>query len=173
MLSFLAIETANMWAQYSLCLYLSAAFGARDSYGRRAVANPSSTTAAAIDLSVYAMRPKLRGHKRQWTRQELPDFQNKGHLTKCLNYIGASFSPTVDAAVSYKSRVLSDLPTMRNFYAHKSRSAAVSASLLGRNYGITRSLSPHDLLCTVPPAGGDILLREWLADLTAILRRMP
>jgi hypothetical protein len=122
---------------------------------------------------VYAIRPKLRGTRKKWTRQELPDFQNKGHLTKCLAYINASISPDVDAAVSFSSRVLNDLPTMRNFFAHKSRDAASSASALGRHYGIVGRRSPDDLLVAVPPGAGDMLVREWLSDIAAILRLMP
>jgi hypothetical protein len=173
LLSFLAIEAANLWAQYSRCLYLSAAFGARDKTGTPAVTSPAASERAAIDQAVHALRPKLRGTTKRWTRQELPDFQNKGHLSKCLYYIGASVSPTVDAAVSYNSRVLNDLPTMRNFYAHKSREAQESASALGRHYGVTGRLEPAELLSTVPRGAGDILLREWLADLAAILKLMP
>lgn len=172
-LAFIAIEAANLWAQYSRCLYLSAAMGALDPAGRRTVSTPASNESDALDLAVYALRPKLRGTRKKWTRQELPDFQNKGHLTKTLKYIAASISPDVDAAVSYNSRVLFDLPTIRNFYAHKGLETAVAASSLARHYGITKRLSPPALLFEVAPSAGDVLIREWLSDLTAILRLMP
>ena len=172
-LSFVTIEAANLWAQFSRCLYLSAAFGARDPAGTPAVATPAASEEDAIDLAVYAVRPHLRGLKQAWTRRELPDFQNKGHLTKALQYVGATIFTDVETAVSYKSRVLWDLPTMRNFYAHKSREAALAAARLAPHYGITRRLAPSELLCSVPPMAGDILLREWLADLRAILGMMP
>jgi hypothetical protein len=172
MISYVTIEAANLWAQYSLCLFLSAALGARDASGSRVVTTPAPDWSHAIDLAVHAVHPKLRGTRRPWTRLEQPDWQNKGHLAAAIQYIEAAIWPDVDAAVSYPSRVLADLPTMRNFYAHKSKRAASSASALGPHYGVTRPMSPHDLLCTSPPGRG-ILLNEWLADLAAILSLMP
>jgi hypothetical protein len=127
----------------------------------------------AINLAVYAIHPELQGESRKWTRLELPDFQQKRVLTQTLNAIGATISPVVDAAVSFQSRVLDDLPTVRNYYAHKSERAARGAATVGPHYGITRPMTPHELLCEVPRGRGDILLREWLADLSAILSLMP
>jgi hypothetical protein len=173
LLAYVTIEAANLWAQYSLCLFLSAALGARDSSGRRAVATPTLDVSHAIDLAVHAIHPKLRGISRPWSRMEQPDFQNKGVLAKALQYVGATIYPEVDAAVSYPTRVLADLPTMRNFYAHKAERAARTAAALGPRYGVTRPLSPHELLCTQPPGRGDVLLNEWLADLAAIFSLMP
>ncbi len=172
-LSYVTIEAANLWAQYSLCLFLSSALGARDPAGNRIVANPARDASHAIDLAVHALHPGLRGIRRQWGPTEQPDFQNKGHLARALAYIGATIYPEVDAAISYPTRVLSDLPTMRNFFAHKAERAARKASALGSHYGLTRPMSPPVLLCTPPPGAGEVLLIEWLADLAAILSLMP
>ncbi|MFL5962928.1 MAG: hypothetical protein ACJ757_08575 [Gaiellaceae bacterium] len=172
-MSYVMIEAANLWASYSRCLFISAALGARDSAGNRLVTTPAADESYAIDLAVHAIRPKLRGVRKTWSRQEQPDWQNKGHLAKAVKYIGAAIWPEVDAAVSYPSRVLQDLPTMRNFYAHKAERAAVSAMALGPRYGVTRRMSPHDLLCTSPPGASDVLVNEWLADLQAIFSLMP
>ena len=173
LLSYVTIEAANLWAQYSLCLFLSAALGAHDSAGNCVVASPASDVSHSIDLAVYAMNPKLAGTRRTWKRHEQPDFQNKSVLARAMKYIGATIYPDVDAAVSYPTRVLVDLPTMRNFYAHKAERAATKAAALGPRYGITRPMSPHELLCTPPPGRADVLLNEWLADLAAILSLMP
>jgi hypothetical protein len=172
-LSYVVIEAANLWAQYSRCLYLSAAFGARDITGRRAVARPVSNARQAIDLAVYATHPRLAGQVRNWQSHELPDFQNKGHLAATLQNLSASITAQVDMALSYPTRVLSDLPTMRNFFAHKAADSAAKAATLGRHYGITRPLKPSVLLCTPPAGKADPLLSEWLSDLGAILSLMP
>lgn len=172
-LSYVTIESANLWAQYALCVFLSSAFGARDHNGRRIVSNPVPDQSHALDLAVYAIHPKLRGIRRSWNSSEMPDFQNKGHLALALGYIGATILPDVDVAVSYQTRVLSDLPTMRNFYAHKGERSARKASVLGTHYGLTRALPPSVLLCTPIPGRPDALLVEWLDDLAAILSLMP
>ncbi|HJZ38355.1 MAG TPA: hypothetical protein VJ204_18950, partial [Solirubrobacterales bacterium] len=88
-------------------------------------------------------------------------------------YIGASVYGDVETALSVQTRVLTDLPTMRNYFAHKAEDADSSARSLGPYYGLSAKLRPEQLLCTVPLTGSDILVREWIADLTAILRRMP
>jgi len=173
LLSYVTIEAANLWAQYSRVFYFSMALGARDATGRRVVALPANDVESALDLAVYALRPNLAGTKRVWTKGELPDWQNKGHLARLVEIVGPVLWPEVDRAVSYSTRVLSDLPTMRNFYAHKAERAAKSARDLRRHYGITGAVSPHELLCSRPAFGADLLINEWLADLSAILSLMP
>jgi hypothetical protein len=174
LISYVTIEAANLWAQYSRCLFVSAALGARDATGQRIVAAPAPDVSHAIDQAVYAIYPHLRGVRRDWRRHEQPDWQNKGHLSAAVQYIGAAIWPDVDTALSYPTRVLTDLPTMRNFYAHKAERASVRAEALGPRYGVTRlGISPHELLCTPPVGSTDVLLNEWLADLAAIFGLMP
>lgn len=173
LISYSVVEAANLWAGFSRCLFLSCALGARDASGNRIVSNRVPSVDAALTLAVHAVKPHLRRTNEQWTYNNLPDFQNKGQLAKTLLFIQASVYPSVDLALSYQSRVLSDLPTMRNFFAHKAERAARSARGIAPRYGLSRNLAPEDLLCAVPPAGSDILLREWLADLEAILSLMP
>lgn len=146
----------------------------RDPHGKRLVARPAADVEAATDLTVYALRPKLAGQHRVWQKFELPDWQNKSDLSKTVQAVCPAVWPAVDSALSYQTRVLFDLPTMRNYYAHKAERAARSARGLRTHYGLTRVISPAELLCT-PPRGGaiEVLLNEWLSDLTAILRRMP
>ena len=173
-ISYIVIEAANLWAEYGRCLFLSCALGARDASGQPIVPQRVRTVDAALTLAVYAVRPKLRGTQQRWKRHQLPDFQNKGDLAKTIRYVQATVFPDVDLAISYQSRVLADLPTMRNFFAHKGESAARAARGLAPRYGLSRTLAPEQLLCTVSNVGaGDILLREWLADLDAILGLMP
>jgi hypothetical protein len=174
LLSYVVIEAANLWAQYSRCFYLSCALGARDDQGQSVVPARAATLDAALTLSVHAVRPAWRGSQRQWTTRDLPDFQNKGILAKTVRYVQATVSPDVDRALAYQSRVLTDLPPMRNFFAHKAERAANAARGLAPRYGHSRTTPPESLLCAVPRGGGgDILVREWLADLRAILQLMP
>lgn len=137
------------------------------------MASPVSEIDEALTLAVYAVHPHLRGTNRAWKRRELPDFKNKGKLTETLQYVEASISSEVEAALSYQTRVLSDLPAMRNYFAHKAETAGASARRLAPRYGLSTTLRPEQLLCTVPRSGGDILLREWIADLTAVFGLMP
>lgn len=173
LIAYIVIEAANLWASYGRCLFLSCALGATDSNGRQIVPAPAATLDDALTLAVHAVHPNLRGTQ-QWKYNLLPDFQNKGELGKAIRYIQAVVLPDVDLALGYQSRVLADLPTMRNYFAHKAERAASSARGLAPRYGLSRSLAPEDLLCSVPRTTmGDILLREWLADLNAILGLMP
>lgn len=172
-LSYVTIEAANLWAQYSRCFFLSVAIGAIDSNGVQIVAAPASNLQAAEDLAVHAIHPIKQSESGPWSRRWLPDWQTRGHLLKALDYVGATNYTAVDGALSYQTRVLLDLPTVRNFYAHKAERAARSVATIQKHYGITKSMSPHELICTVPPTGGDVLLNEWLDDIAEILDLMP
>lgn len=173
LLSFVIVEAANLWAQYSRSFYYSIALGARDAGGRRLLVTPAPSFDVATDLAVHTLHPKLAGQTRSWKSYEMPDWQNKGHLSRLVRTLAPAVWPDVDRAVSYPTRVLSDLPTMRNFYAHKAERAARSARNLRSHYGITTTLSPHELLCTPPTPASDVLVNEWLLDLAAILNLMP
>lgn len=173
LVSYVTIEAASLWAEYSRCLYLSCAFGGRDAHGNTAVVTRAGTVDDAVTQAVHAIHPKLAGQQRTWQRNELPDFKNAGHLRLSLQHIGATVYPDVDRALSVQTRVLADLPTMRNYFAHKAERAAGAVRSLAPRYGLSRSVAPEELLVSVPGGRGDILLREWLADMTAIFGLMP
>lgn len=173
LIAYVTVEAANLWAQYSRCLYMSCAFGGRDASGVVTVSARANTADDALTWAVHALHPKLRGKSGGWRPGQLPDFQNKGSLRKTIGYLGATVFPDVDSALSVKTRVLADLPTARNYFAHKAERGARSARNLAPRYGLARRDSIEDLLCAVPAGGSDILLREWLADVHAILGLMP
>lgn len=173
LISYVTIEAANLWAQYSMSFYYSIALGARDASGHRIAAVLAATKEDALTLAVHVLHPSLVGTVGPWKNWQTPDWQNKGHLVKLVKSVGPSMLSDVDKAVSYPTRVLYDLPTMRNYYAHKAERAASAALKLRQNYGITGVSAPDELLCTNPTASSDILLNEWLSDLAAILGLMP
>lgn len=172
-LSYVVIEAANLWSQYSRCYFLSIAIGATDATGRCTVVAPAASLLDAEDLAVHAIHPSQRSATGPWSRRWQPDWQSRKALLDSLRYVRSSLYADVDTALSLPTRVLLDLPTVRNFYAHKGQRAARSVTTIHRHYGITRSMPPHELLCSVPPARSDSLLNEWLADLSAILGLMP
>jgi hypothetical protein len=76
----------------------------------------------------------------------------------------------VQAALSLQTRVFFDLPSFRNFYAHRNRESAESAILLAkRNYLIAGPNHPSDVLAEPARNRPQALILDWIDDMSAIV----
>lgn len=72
------------------------------------------------------------------------------------------------AAFSVPTKVFEHLPMMRNFYAHRNEHTARIAKNLAR-YTIPMRGHPTEILCTRAYGRPQILILDWIDDITAIV----
>jgi hypothetical protein len=86
-----------------------------------------------------------------------------------MDALRASNRAAVNRALGFQTRALTDLPTMRNFFAHKGDTAAKKARELRFRYGITRVVAPPELLCQAAPGRPQPIICDWLDDLHTVI----
>jgi hypothetical protein len=166
------LELVNLWSNFVRAYYLSCALNAR--VGRRQRIRTTRTftsTDDALRAAVLRFKPAAaRLPSGGWSRRDEPDWKNTGILLTLASEGGWSNESTVAAALSIKGiRSIFDLPTFRNFYAHRNRETLEAARLLGARYGIPQYRRLSEILLSVPVAGRDLLLIEWIGELDIII----
>jgi hypothetical protein len=169
-LAYIVLEAGTLWLEYSKAYYFCSAMHAVDRHGTPISHQQTfADEAAAMSFAVSIARPDVSRTK-NFTHSQHPEWRDPGVIRKLLDAMQASNLAAWQLGIGVQSRVTRDLPTMRNFFAHKNRESAGRAHALRRHYGVTQSLSPWELLAVVPPQSQQPLVREWMDDLTAMIR---
>lgn len=164
------IEAHNTWCNFLRAYLLSYLVAPRNRLGVRvrlqnlAIGTPGDLLHAAVKAcrGPAAQAPTERRDEPAWH-----DIQN--FLRAC-----AALNPTnlahVHAVLSSQTRVFSDLPTFRNFYAHRNEETAARAINLARRYYlITGVRHPTEALLRPARRRPQPLLMDWLDEMTTVM----
>jgi len=102
-------------------------------------------------------------------RRDEPKWYVPANLVKTSAQLDFGIHSNILAAVSSNTRVLHDLPCVRNSYAHRNETTKRSAAGLYVTNGVPYRAHPTDMLCT-RQSNGYLLLEEWLYDLEGVIR---
>jgi len=177
-MSYVVVELVSTWSNFARSFFLSCtreATGTRGTIVR--IAGGPLTYDQALGNAVLHWRPKAESLPGgAWHRRDEPAWHDPQVLVTACQLIGSSNVSDVRRAFSAGSRVFSDLPVFRNFYAHRGqqtqRAAVDLASINGVAVrrrlpnGKTANKRPSEVLFSQPIAKRSPLLLEWLDDIS-------
>lgn len=167
--SFVVIEVANLWSQFCRCYFISCALRAKRVTGVRVMTAMSLTTKNdVITFAVKYNRPNRTGTG-PWSWRDEPAWQKPTTVLNLLQQLGASNLSQAQVAFSHSTTVFQHLPTMRNFFAHRSEATATQLHSVARSVRGPTGLKASDVLCLPRPKGTESILREWIEDLCHIV----
>lgn len=167
--AFLVIETFNLWASFARSLFLSSCMSAKTTSGHRVVLSAHSF-ATAEDALRFAIR-EIRGRNpSQPERRDEPAWYKTRHIARLFSDTGASNLGQIQAAVSYQTAFFDEVPTVRNFFAHRNEETASRVQQIARNQRISPRLRPSEVVSSVAPGRPQTLLADWLDDLRIVMR---
>lgn len=168
-ISFVVIELLNCWANFSRALYFSSCRGARDGMGNKIVTTlPLGSLDDALDQAVWRFKPSVAGLPGPWTHREEPNWLDPNTLLILLQLVGASNSGDVSAALSFQTRALVDLPSLRNFYAHRTKNTAEKVRRMAITYSLPSIHHPAELCLGYAPGRPQSILADWVSELRLI-----
>lgn len=168
--AFVVVEAQNLWANFSRSFLLSLLkqprrrSGVRAFIGDAAIATPGQVihTAAMVAKGPHAAAPT--------SRREEPAWHDPSVLIKTCVRLRVSNLNAVQGALSIQSRVLHDMPSFRNFYAHRNEESAEKAvNLVTRMYAIPPVRHPTDALVSSAPRRNQCVLLDWLDELNVLI----
>lgn len=171
--SYVTVEALSAWSTFSREYYLSCAYLSPKTVSGAVIQHGQSSITDELTAVVSALRSLNPGYQlprsgRVDPRQE-PDWKRKDVLLRLFNNLSFSNATSVASALSYPTTFFDQLPSLRNFFAHRDRRTAGKVrSLAYRNYGLARVRHPVDFVNDVLPNRSDSLLREWIADIQTI-----
>jgi hypothetical protein len=167
--AFVAIELLNSWAGYSRALYLSTCRGALDARLRKLTINQHfATDEEALYFAAKRFNPKLRPWPTRITHRDEPDWLDPNILLILLDDLGASNSLDVGAALSFDWQVFRDLPTVRNFYAHRRENTARKTQQLMITYGLSPVLHPTEFCLAYERGKSQSILLNWVDEMNQV-----
>lgn len=168
-LGFVILEAQNVWANFIRSYLLSLLVtpkrinGGRVSLGNKAIVTPGDLLhlAAKAAKGPIAPAPTTR-------REELGHDVNV--LVRTCSALQPSNETDVHSALSVQARVFYDLPTFRNFYAHRNEESAKKAIELARQqYLITGARHPTEALSSPAMRRPQALVLDWLDEMQAVM----
>ncbi|MEZ0610455.1 hypothetical protein ACAW74_18215 [Fibrella sp. WM1] len=152
-MSFVVIEALNTWNNFLRSLYLSLTIEARSTKGKKIIATPpipSFNAAIGIAINANSRFPRNPPTSGTWNRRDEPSWHNLTMFRNACQALNCSYIIDIDTALSIGTRAYRDLPTIRNYYAHRNESTVQNVKNLAYYYGIPRSLSPTEILYSYP-----------------------
>lgn len=169
-LSYVVIETQNLWSNFSRSYILSCVLRPkRMSLGRVEVSNASVNTPGDV-LLLAARVHRGQTASAPTTRRDEPPWHDRNILLKTCSQLGCSNLSNIINALSIQTRVLEDLPVFRNFYAHRNEDTARKAVDLGKlKYLIISESHPTAVLSASPHKRPQPLILDFLDDLGILI----
>jgi hypothetical protein len=168
--AYATIEALNLWDSFVRAYYLSCVVTrALTDSGVRITTNVALPTVDdAIDFAVKQIYPATN-RQPPWSRRDEPRWYVPGHIIKIMTSAQASNRAHIIAAFGYQTAVFANLPTARNFFAHRNADTAEKVSAIAGHYTLSARLRPSDLLCSRLPGRPQALLSDWLDDLREVI----
>lgn len=169
--TYCVIELHTLWDGFSRALFLSSALSARDSTGRRVsvAATPRPRTVDdALTHAIRRLKPGLRKRNPPWSWGDEPKWSYTNVLLDSLDAVGCSNRSQVAVALSTQTAVFDYLRVMRNFYAHRGKSARQKLHPIAVTYSLPPTMHPSGALLLRARLGGVLrpqpLLLDWVDD---------
>jgi hypothetical protein len=170
-LSFVTIEALSAWSGFAREFYLSCAFLGPRTIGGQHVSHHNAAIVderLALLHSIFVLKGKTLTTPRIAARDE-PAWHEKRVLSSLSTSLVLSNDHSVILGLSYPTNFFDDLPTMRNFYAHRSQGTAEKVFRLAlKRYSAATLRHPNDLLNIVFAGRVQTLIQEWLVDMRQI-----
>lgn len=172
-LGFSVLEAQNTWTNFARSFLLSPLVGARRRSGARVTsANAAATTPGQIlQIAVRACKGPLAAAPVD--RRDEPAWHDVANFHRACQALALSNLTQIQAALSLPTRVLVDMPSFRNFYAHRNEETAERAiRLVQRQYLIAGGAHPSEVLMLPARARPQALIFDWLDELDVMIDLM-
>lgn len=167
--SYVVMETHNLWCNFVRSYLLSCLDKPRRSAGGRvSCANLAIQTPGDV---IWAANKIARGPHASSpaTRRDEPKWQDIALFHRTCQEMQCSHLAHVQSALSLPARVFQDLPTFRNFYAHRNEETAEKALRIARqNYLIVGPRHPSSALAIAGKNRPQALLLDWIDELDTV-----
>lgn len=171
--TYCVIELCTLWYGFARALFLSSALSARDSTGNRVSVTASPRPKTIDDALTYAIKrllPRKRSSNPPWSWWDEPNWSKTSVLLNSLDAVGCSNRTQVAAALSTETAVFDYLRVMRNFYAHRGKSARQELRPMAVTYSLPPTIHPSGALLLRARHNGVLrpqpLLLDWIDDVS-------
>lgn len=171
-LSHVVVELLTAWTEFVRAYFLSCVLKPRRVRGGRvALSNfAGHTFNDVIGVAMKRHKPHIRpSTSGVWSRRDEPSWHDSHVLLTSCTDLGCSNLSQIRAAFSLPTRVTRDLPTFRNYVAHRNQTTQDAARNLAAHYTIPGHKNPLQILCSSPHRRPTPLIVDWIDDISLLV----
>lgn len=174
--TFVLVESANVWSTFARCYYVSCCCGARTATGHRITHGQPAIydEGTAILHAVRLLKPQAipRSAPASWrpTPLQEPRWLSRDTLGRLARDLNTSNLAQIQSALAVTTTAFDDLPTVRNFFAHRSRHTAAEVRQVARRYTISPLVRPKDICHQSAARMPHSLVSDWIFDIREVVR---
>lgn len=164
------IGLLSTWSNFVRAYYLSCFIHPRREGGGHVGVDSAFDGLSFQDAIGHAVAT-LRGNPPggPWRRRDEPTWHDPYTLRTLTASIGCSNTQDVIDGLGIESRVFTDLPTFRNFYAHRNWGTFDAAVGLRMHHQIATRKSPTAVLLSCAYQRPQALLLDWVSDIQDVV----
>lgn len=164
------VEALNTWNNFARSYLLSYLASPRRKRGDRLRFENLLATSPGSLLHIAAKACKGPLASAPLDRRDEPKWSDTSTFLKACGALSPSNMADIQAALSIQTRVFSDLPTFRNFYAHRNEETAARAiGIAKRHYLISGVHHPTEALLRPATKRPQPLLFDWLDEMQIVV----
>jgi hypothetical protein len=168
-LAYITIELLNTWVNFSRSFYLSCTIFPKTVSGNRITTTMllnSFNDAIGVAIS-QTNRRRSPNNQGIWHRKDEPTWHDPNVIIKICRYIGCSNIAEIESALSGGQTVFTNLPTFRNFFAHRNQQTELAAKTVAlQKYGISApQLKISQILLLLPLSETQPLIIIWIVEM--------
>lgn len=172
-LEYITIELLNTWVNFSRSFYLSCTISPKTVRGNRITTTMLlNSFNDAIGAAITHNKPLLNltaNDQGSWHhhRRHEPTWHDTDAILRICDHIGCSNINEIRLGFSADQTVFKNLPTFRNFYAHRNQQTELAAKRVAlQKYGISApQLKISQILLSLPLSQTQPLLNIWIAEI--------
>lgn len=163
----LVIELLNTWSNFSRAYMISCCMGARTESGVKVASQIGFTSedAAIGHMLTRFKRTASSTPSGAWNRRDEPAWHSPDKLIILASHARLSNEQEINNSLSSGFTVFTDLPKIRNYFAHRNRETRTIAMSLAPKYGVSALGKPSELVLHAPSGQTDTVLETWTTDI--------
>ena len=170
--SFICIEALNIWAEFNRSYVLAAVRRTRTSSGTLVQTSLPSNTRSDAAMRYVIGRLRRKKPRGRITRRDEPTWHSRRALLGVGRIVALSNLAQLQAALALPSAAIDDLPTARNFYAHRNGETAAKVEKLMGRYVMPTQVHPTEFLRKSALGRPASVLEDWLGELDDVVSAM-
>ena len=164
-IAFVAIEALNVWSSFVRSYYLSWFLHPRTIAGQRISCSQHFVSFQdALAFSIQVLR-RRRPNAGRLSRRDEPAWHVPSNLLSLGQAVGVSNFSEISSALSFGATYADNLPTVRNFYAHRNDETFSKVQRAAALLGIGTNLRPCEFVCAALPSRPQNLISDWLDEM--------
>jgi hypothetical protein len=162
----IALNLQNAWGNFLRAYLISCCLGTISERGNYFFNGAGITTEEdALGMMIKRLRPTAKiSAAGKWNPQDEPSWHAVDKVVLLSSALALSNDAFISTAFSTGSTAYSDLPKVRNYFAHRNQHSLDVAMTRAPSYGVSRLAKPSEFILFHPTKRAPSVIEDWTLE---------